>query len=62
VIYLPVSLVTSCCFGGKDLDRLYITTARNGLPADQLQKEPLAGGVFEALPGLRGLPTYPYKG
>ena len=45
-ILLPVSRVTSCCFGGKNLDELYITSASTGLSDDQLRKEPLAGSLF----------------
>lgn len=38
--------VTSCCFGGKDLKTLYITSARSGLDKKQLQEFPLSGGLF----------------
>lgn len=38
--------VTSCCFGGKDLKTLYITTARSGLDDSQLEGFPLSGGLF----------------
>jgi sugar lactone lactonase YvrE len=55
VIELPVSNPTCCCFGGKDLDILYISTARQRLTPEQLAREPLAGGVFAARPGVRGL-------
>lgn len=55
-IYLPVSQVTSCTFGGAQLDELYITTARIGLPDEKAATEPLAGGLFRvAQPGARGL-------
>ncbi|MBP2299681.1 SMP-30/gluconolactonase/LRE family protein [Azospirillum picis] len=50
-IPLPVSRVTSCVFAGPDLDRLFVTTAAHGRP-----EEPLAGGLFECDPGVRGLP------
>lgn len=53
---LPVSQVSSCAFGGPDLDTLYITTARKGLSADALAREPLAGSLFSCRPGVRGLP------
>jgi len=56
VIELPVSNPTCCCFGGKDFDTLYISTARQRLTPDQLAREPLAGGLFAARPGVRGLP------
>jgi sugar lactone lactonase YvrE len=45
-IKLPVSRVTCPAFGGKDLKTLYITSAREGMSADDLAKEPLAGSVF----------------
>jgi len=56
VIELPVSSPTCCCFGGKDFDTLYISTARQHLTAEQLAHQPLAGAVFAAHPGVRGLP------
>ncbi len=56
VIELPVSNPTCCCFGGKDFDTLYICTARQRLTPEQLAREPLAGGLFAARPGVRGLP------
>ncbi|MFD1174889.1 SMP-30/gluconolactonase/LRE family protein [Paenibacillus puldeungensis] len=60
-VELPVSQVTSCCFGGDGLEELYITSARTGLSEEQLQKEPLAGSVFRCIPGVRGLPANVYK-
>jgi sugar lactone lactonase YvrE len=59
-IELPVSLVTSCAFGGDELDDLYVTTARIGLSDEQLLKEPNAGGLFRLTPGVRGTPQRPY--
>ena len=56
VIEVPVSNPTCCCFGGKDFDTLYISTARQRLTSEQLAREPLAGGLFAARPGVRGLP------
>ena len=62
VIELPVSQPTSCCFGGDDLDELYITSARQGLSAPQLRAEPLAGALFRIRPGLRGLAPAVFTG
>ncbi|WP_114325660.1 SMP-30/gluconolactonase/LRE family protein [Candidatus Colwellia aromaticivorans] len=45
-IKLPVPNVTKCCFGGPNLNTLYITTAATGLSEAQLQETPLAGGLF----------------
>ncbi len=58
---LPVSKVTSCCFGGRELDTLYITTAREDLTPEQLAGEPAAGGLFAARPGVRGRELRRYK-
>lgn len=57
ILRLPVANVTSCAFGGPDYDRLYITTARWALNDAALEQQPLAGGLFVAEPGCRGLPT-----
>ena len=59
VLPLPVSNVSSCGFGGPDLDRLFITTARAGRTAEELAQQPLAGGLFVASVGaaaFRGRP------
>lgn len=54
-VTLPVSRPTSCAFGGPDLDRLYITSARTGLDDAVLAREPRAGGVFAFDPGVKGM-------
>jgi sugar lactone lactonase YvrE len=54
-IDLPVAQVTSCVFGGRDFSTLFITTAANGLSAEQRAQQPLAGALFAACPGARGL-------
>lgn len=59
-IELPVSQVSCCAFGGKDLDELYITTARQRLTPEQLDAQPLAGCLFVARPGVKGLPEGRY--
>jgi len=61
-IEVPCPKTTSCAFGGKELDILYITTARQGLDAEQLKKHPLSGGVFAAKPGVKGIAANFYKG
>ena len=59
-IDLPVSNVTSCCFGGSQLDKLYITTAQIGLPPDQHKAQPNAGALFACDVGIVGLPSHPF--
>jgi sugar lactone lactonase YvrE len=62
VVGLPVSLVTSCAFGGDDLADLYVTTARSGLSEQKLRDEPHAGGVFRFRPDVGGSPAHPFAG
>lgn len=45
--------VTSCAFGGPDLDQLFITTAARGAAGQRH-----AGSLFRALPGVRGRAPY----
>lgn len=59
---LPVSRVTSCAFGGPNLDTLYITSASHGLSDEQRTAEPLAGSLFALDPGTRGVPEPDYAG
>lgn len=61
-IDLPVKCVTSCAFGGPDLDQLYITSASYRLTAAELAEQPLAGSLFRAAPGVRGVPAFEYAG
>ncbi len=58
-IELPCPNVTSCCFGGDELNELYITTA--SILTDT-NKYPLAGSVFKALPGVNGRPSFRFRG
>jgi sugar lactone lactonase YvrE len=61
-VELPASNVTSCAFGGENLDQLYITTARVGIDEAGLQEQPLAGGLFRAEVGVRGVPAFGFAG
>ena len=61
-VRLPVDRVTSCTFGGPDLDRLFITTASTGLDPEQRAAQPLAGAIFAIDPGCRGMPMTRFAG
>ena len=61
-VIVPAPNTSSCAFGGKNLDVLYITTAREGMSPDDLKKYPLSGGLFSAKPGVKGVPTYYFSG
>lgn len=54
---LPVQCPTMPCFGGDDLRTLYITTSRNGRPADELARQPWAGCVLTLRVEVPGLPV-----
>lgn len=53
--------VTACAFGGKHLDQLYITTARQGLSAKELRAYSESGNLFVAKVGVKGLPASFFK-
>lgn len=53
-VEVPAPNVTSCAFGGENLDVLYITTASTGMSEENLKKYPDSGKVFIANPAVRG--------
>lgn len=53
-VELPVPHVTSCCFGGENLDHLLITTAQENLSEDDLKKYPQSGNAFVVKVGVSG--------
>lgn len=55
-VRVPAGHVTSLCFAGEDLRDLYITTARDGLNPEQLERYPLSGSLFRLRPGVDGIP------
>jgi sugar lactone lactonase YvrE len=59
VVELPVRKVTACAFGGPGLRDLFITTSREGLEPD---RDPSAGALFRATPGVTGLPVREFAG
>jgi sugar lactone lactonase YvrE len=44
-------------FGGPDLRTLFVTTAREKRPADELARHPLAGAVLQLRVEVPGLPA-----
>ena len=61
-IAVPTLQATSCAFGGRDLDILYITTASMRMSRDELAADPLAGSLFAVETGVRGLPEPRFGG
>jgi L-arabinonolactonase len=61
-VRLPVQRPTTCMFGGPELAKLYITSARMDLSDEALASQPQAGGIFAIDPGVRGLPEPRFAG
>jgi sugar lactone lactonase YvrE len=55
-IALPASQITNCAFAGEKLDRMFVTSASDGVD------EPAGGCLFEVDPGCRGLAPHRYRG
>lgn len=55
-IALPASQITSCTFAGEALDRMFVTSASDGVD------EPHGGDLFELDPGCRGSAPFMYRG
>jgi sugar lactone lactonase YvrE len=56
-VALPVRCATMPCFGGADLKTLYITTARQNRPSEELARQPWAGCVLQLRVDVAGLPV-----
>lgn len=58
---VPAPQPTSCCFGGEELNTLFITSARKGLDAEMLKRYPSSGAVFVWQNDVAGKPGHMYK-
>jgi sugar lactone lactonase YvrE len=59
VVDVPVTQVSACTFGGEHLDRLFITTSREGLdPGVEIE----AGALWAYDAGVSGRPVRPFLG
>jgi sugar lactone lactonase YvrE len=57
-IELPAPHVTSCCFGGENLDLMLITTAQENMSELDLKKYPKSGDVFFVKVEVGGLESF----
>ena len=62
IVDMPVMNPTCVAFGGKDLDVLYVTTARYLMTPEQIDAEPLSGGLFALKTDVQGLPEPKFSG
>ncbi len=58
VYEFPAVHVTCCCFGGENLDELYVNTSSIDAPEADY---PLAGSIFMVKPGVKGMKVHRYK-
>ncbi|KAK3088774.1 hypothetical protein FSP39_023620 [Pinctada imbricata] len=62
-ITLPAKRVTSCCFGGKNHDELYVTTSVLGANEAEIKAFPQSGSLFRIRGlGVKGFPATMYEG
>ena len=62
IVEVPVQNVTSCTFGGKNLDTLYITTARWDMTKKEILNNPHSGCIFASKPGVKGIADSRFAG
>jgi L-arabinonolactonase len=62
VIQTPCLNPTSCAFGGRDLDVLFITTSRLTLSDEQVKAQPSAGALLAVRPGVKGMVESKFRG
>jgi len=60
-IPVPALHTSSCVFGGKDMNELYVTSARTGMSEADLKKYPLSGGLFKVETKVTGMPTFEFE-
>jgi sugar lactone lactonase YvrE len=51
---VPVPAPTMPCFGGPELRTLFLTSMREGRPAELIEQSPLSGGLFSAAAPVAG--------
>jgi sugar lactone lactonase YvrE len=61
-VALPTPHITCPAFGGPRLDRMFITSAREGLTEAQLAADPVAGALFACEPGVTGRAPHRFAG
>ncbi|MBI5823330.1 MAG: SMP-30/gluconolactonase/LRE family protein [Chloroflexi bacterium] len=60
-VAIPALQPSSCVFGGRDMNELYVTSARKGMSEADLKKYPLSGGLFKVVTNVVGLPTFEFN-
>ncbi|HRQ24987.1 MAG TPA: SMP-30/gluconolactonase/LRE family protein, partial [Anaerolineales bacterium] len=60
-IPVPALQTSSVVFGGRDMNELYVTSARVGMSGTDLKKYPLSGGLFRVVTKIEGMPTFEFS-
>lgn len=60
-ISVPALHTSSCVFGGKNMNELFITSARHGMNNEEIKKYPLSGGLFKLITNVEGMPTFEFE-
>jgi sugar lactone lactonase YvrE len=56
------ALHTSCpVFGGKNMNELFITSARYAMSEEDIKKYPLSGGLFKVITDVEGMPSFEFE-
>jgi len=58
---VPAAAPTMPAFGGADGRTIFLTSLRDGRPADQLERYPLSGSVFSARADIAGVPAFRFR-
>jgi len=59
-IPVPALNISSCGFGGRNMNELYVTSAREGMSEVDLKKFPFSGGLFKVTTRSEGIPTFTF--
>lgn len=62
IVPMPARRVTKVCFGGRNLDTMYVTTSRLHVGEAHLRRHPLQGGLFCFDPGVKGIENHSFAG
>ncbi|WP_168204031.1 SMP-30/gluconolactonase/LRE family protein [Aliikangiella coralliicola] len=59
---MPCANITSCAFGGDNMDLLYITTAKWTLSEREIAEQPLSGNLLVMTTNTQGVASEKYQG
>jgi sugar lactone lactonase YvrE len=60
VVIVDAPLVSSCCFGDRDLGTLFITTSQEDMTAEERERYRNSGRIFSARVGITGTASIPF--